>query len=76
MINFIITGLTLYSQVLIWRYNVTLNNNDIGLFKTPTLRNIELTPPYMHDGRYLTLEEVVEHYNSGLKNIQLRLILS
>lgn len=37
----------------------------MGKFKTPTLRNVELTSPYMHDGRFTTLEEVVEHYNSG-----------
>ncbi len=34
-------------------------------FKTPTLRDVELTWPYMHDGRYRTLEEVIEHYNRG-----------
>lgn len=39
---------------------------DEGLFKVPTLRNIELTAPYMHDGRFATLEEVVEFYNSGV----------
>jgi cytochrome c peroxidase len=38
-----------------------------GRFKNSTLRNIELTAPYMHDGRFSTLEEVVEHYNSGIK---------
>jgi len=38
---------------------------DMGRFKTPTLRNIALTAPYMHDGRFQTLEEVVEHYDSG-----------
>ena len=38
---------------------------DRGKFKTPTLRNIEYTAPYMHDGRFQTLEEVVEHYDSG-----------
>ncbi len=38
---------------------------DRGLFRTPTLRNIALTAPYMHDGRFETLHEVVEHYNSG-----------
>lgn len=41
---------------------------DNGLFRIPTLRNIELTAPYMHDGRFATLEEVVEHYNSGGHN--------
>lgn len=45
----------------------TGNSNDRGKFKVTTLRNIELTPPYMHDGRFQTLEEVVEHYNTGLK---------
>ncbi len=39
---------------------------DEGLFKVPTLRNIELTAPYMHDGRFATLEEVVEFYNAGV----------
>jgi cytochrome c peroxidase len=39
---------------------------DNGLFKVPSLRNIELTAPYMHDGRFATLEEVVEFYNSGV----------
>lgn len=59
---------SIYTGVNLGRYHVTQNNNDIGLFKTPTLRNIELTAPYMHDGRFLTLEEVVEHYNSGVKH--------
>lgn len=39
----------------------------IGRFKTSSLRNIELTAPYMHDGRFATLEQVVEHYNSGIQ---------
>jgi cytochrome c peroxidase len=39
----------------------------VGRFKTTSLRNIELTAPYMHDGRFQTLEEVVEHYNSGIQ---------
>ncbi len=37
-----------------------------GKFKAPSLRNVELTAPYMHDGRFETLEEVVEHYSSGI----------
>lgn len=44
------------------------NLNFEGRFKTTSLRNIELTAPYMHDGRFSTLEEVVEHYNSGIQN--------
>ncbi len=44
---------------------VTQFPSDFGRFRVPTLRNIALTAPYMHDGRFQTLEEVVEHYNSG-----------
>lgn len=40
---------------------------DNGKFKVPSLRNVALTAPYMHDGRFNTLEEVVEHYNSGVR---------
>ena len=45
---------------------VTGNPGDIGKFKTPTLRNIALTGPYMHDGRYETLEEVIDFYSGGV----------
>lgn len=38
---------------------------DIGAFKTPSMRNVEYTAPYMHDGRFATLEEVLEFYNTG-----------
>lgn len=44
---------------------VTEDLSDYGKFKTPTLRNIEFTSPYMHDGRFSTLEEVIEHYDNG-----------
>lgn len=44
------------------------NNSLNGAFKIPTLRNIALGSPYMHDGRFITLYEVIEHYNSGVKN--------
>lgn len=40
---------------------------DLGKFAVPSLRNVELTAPYMHDGRFSTLEEVIEHYASGVK---------
>lgn len=46
------------------RYLITLNENDRGKFKTPSLRNIELTGPYMHDGRFATLLQCIEHYNT------------
>lgn len=47
---------------------ITGRPQDNGKFKSPSLRNIALTAPYMHDGRFNTLAEVVEHYNSGVKN--------
>jgi cytochrome c peroxidase len=50
---------------------IGLTNNDPaldGAFKTTSLKNIALSAPYMHDGRFKTLEEVIEHYNSGVKN--------
>lgn len=43
---------------------VTGKSADFGKFKTPGLRNVALTAPYMHDGRFRTLEEVLDHYNS------------
>ncbi len=41
---------------------------DIGAYKAPTLRNVELTGPYMHDGRFSSLEEVIEFYSHQVKN--------
>ncbi|NEN23834.1 cytochrome-c peroxidase [Cryomorpha ignava] len=48
------------------RENATENPADRAKFKVPSLRNIAVTPPYMHDGRFATLEEVVDHYNEGI----------
>ena len=45
---------------------VTKESFDLGKFRTPTLRNVAHTAPYMHDGRFATLREVVEHYNTGI----------
>ena len=42
---------------------------DIGKFKTPSLRNVAVTGPYMHDGRFNTLEEVIEFYSSGVQSL-------
>lgn len=50
------------------RYKVTGKDQDYARFKTPSLRNIEFSAPYMHDGRFATLQEVIEHYNSGVKD--------
>lgn len=52
-------------RVELGRFNVTHIIADIGKFKTPTLRNITLTAPYMHDGSVATLEEVIEYYDKG-----------
>jgi cytochrome c peroxidase len=49
------------------RYIVTKRAGDEGKFSVPSLRNVALTAPYMHDGRFRTLEEVVEHYCTGMK---------
>ena len=46
---------------------VTGKPADRGRFKVPTLRNIALTAPYMHDGRFASLEQVLDHYNEGIK---------
>ena len=48
------------------RYSVTGSQTDIGAYKATTLRNIELTGPYMHDGRFKTLDEVIDFYSEGL----------
>jgi cytochrome c peroxidase len=50
------------------RFNVSGLETDRAVFKVPTLRNIALTAPYMHDGRFATLEEVIVHYDTGVKN--------
>ncbi|KFE66895.1 Cytochrome c551 peroxidase [Hyalangium minutum] len=48
------------------RGRITLLPEDDGLYKTPTLRNVAVTAPYMHDGRFATLEQVLEHYRHGM----------
>ena len=49
------------------RNRVTSKEEDIGKFKVPTLRNVALTAPYMHDGSLKSLEEVIDHYQLGGK---------
>jgi len=51
-------------------HEITNQPNDMGFFKPPTLRNIELTAPYMHDGSIATLEGVLEHYAAGGRTIE------
>ena len=48
------------------RYRITLDSSALGKFKTPTLRNLKYTAPYMHDGRFGSLGEVMAHYDSGI----------
>lgn len=48
---------------------ITGRPEDMGLFKTPTLRNVALTAPYFHNARYGSLREVVEHYNNGVSGV-------
>lgn len=49
------------------RFIITQNENDKRKFKVPSLRNLSYTYPYMHDGRFMTLKEVVNHYTSGVE---------
>ena len=60
-----ITVLTQENMSELGRFAVTENATEVGAFKTPTLRNIEVTQPYMHDGSLVTLEDVVTFYNNG-----------
>lgn len=57
---------------LAWgRGRITNDRDDIGKYKTPSLRNVAITAPYMHDGRFATLDDVVVHYRSGAMEIDL-----
>lgn len=47
---------------------ITQNDQDNGKFKVPTLRNVMLTYPYMHDGRFYTINDVLEHYSTGVQH--------
>jgi cytochrome c peroxidase len=52
------------------RFEFTKNPQDSGLFKVPSLRNVEVTYPYMHDGRFATLSQVLKHYSLRTLRIQ------
>lgn len=58
-------GLNLNALADAGLYNVTGKGTDIGKFKIPSLLNLKYTAPYMHDGRFKTLEEVIEFYDTG-----------
>lgn len=51
------------------RAQITLNPRDDYKFKVPSLRNVAVTAPYMHDGRFYTLEEVLDHYAGGVNDL-------
>lgn len=65
--NGIDAAATLFDFIDKGRGEVTKDSNDNGRFRAPTLRNIALSAPYMHDGRFKTLDEVLEHYKKGGK---------
>ena len=50
------------------RFTITLDTNDAYKFKVPTLRNLDFSAPYMHDGRFYGLDQVLEHYRFGVQN--------
>lgn len=64
-----VAGATSYPAPNTGIYEYTKQPGDVGKFKTPTLRNIALTAPYMHDGSAKTLDEVLDHYSSGGRTI-------
>ena len=53
------------AQLDLGRFEVTQQQSDMWRFKTPSLRNVSVTSPYMHDGSLRTLEDVVRFYNRG-----------
>lgn len=60
-------GIAIGSNNDLGRYAVTLQDSDRYKFKVPTLRNLSFTAPYMHDGRFLTLDAVLEQYNQHVQ---------
>jgi cytochrome c peroxidase len=65
-----IAGLLSYPAPNVGTYEYTRIAADVGKFKTPTLRNIAITGPYMHDGSIATLEGVLDHYAAGGRTIE------
>lgn len=61
-------GLAVYNADDTGRARITQNEKDNYKFKVPSLRNIEITAPYMHDGRFFTLEAVLRHYNEAVND--------
>lgn len=57
---------TAFEGIYQGRYRISYDPQDLGKFRTPTLRNIMITAPYMHDGRFADIDEVLDHYSSGI----------
>lgn len=66
--SFVNIGLDKFNQDA-GRMGVTGREADRGKFKVPGLRNVQFSAPYMHDGRFATLEEVIDHYSHGIKGV-------
>jgi cytochrome c peroxidase len=64
-----LAGIFSYPEADSGLYDVTKNPGDVGRFKAPTLRNVAVTAPYMHDGSIATLDEVLGHYAAGGRTI-------
>jgi cytochrome c peroxidase len=64
-----VAGKFSYPQPNLGIYEFTLRQEDVGKFKTPTLRNVALTAPYMHDGSVATLDAVLDHYSAGGRTV-------
>lgn len=58
-----------HELVLLGRYRISHEEKDMGAFKTPSLRNVMLSAPYMHDGRFNTIDEVLDHYSDGVNDV-------
>jgi cytochrome c peroxidase len=61
-------GLAPTARQDVGRESITLNSTDRFKFKVPSLRNVEFSAPYMHDGRFTSLEQVLNHYQNGVRN--------
>lgn len=57
-----------HDEIYKGRFRVTRDSVDMGAYKTPTLRNVMISAPYMHDGRFQSIEEVLDHYSDGVKD--------
>ena len=66
-----LSGKFSYPEPNLGLYNFTGNPEDVGKFKAPTLRNIAVTAPYMHDGSIATLSEAIDHYAAGGRKIEI-----